>query len=385
MVARTIFALVSMSACTLMQSTSHADDSDDLQSAQIESIKSTADSSSTEDLKKLIALTADHSAVATRWQMPTKLTISQLAGDRLANLKHNQKVRKLAFAKLQDPDLSVEQFGQLLRAVDFNELSDLNSARLQERTSQGGKAFLTEFLTQIGSSDELIDDKFDLSIADGLKADSVQCVAAACRSIVNRRSRNVLWNKDLVSLCETPLSGHLSSAPDMAEEYDFRCLVLHALRRNGYPSGNVRGFLESFAPKPGTELFWQYIATKYEILNDQEALDLLLSGLEAKESRPTVAKVLNQDVDLPDGLSEKLLSLAQASDGLTASRLASVIITHCEPSDFTPSQLADLNQLFNEYSMVRFKTWIERRRPIERSQSPSVLEPQPRNEHRPGR
>lgn len=349
-------------ACLLifyMQTLICADNNSNLSIVErVEFIRGIDSESPDEDFKRLIDLTKDDARIPQAFLVSEPLTISSIASDKLGAIRGNAAVQRLVFNAFEEYSISEEQFGILLRAVNFGTLSDMDAAQLQELCIQKGDEFLAKLLNGLAASPDQIDEKFDLSITHGLSSEL--CISYACRAILNRQNRNLLWNAKLMDLCENPIMGTVSTAPDFFVPIDFRCYVLRALRKNGFPSSDVASFLKSFSPPRDSELHWQLIATKYTVLNDVDAFSVLLDALGHRDYRKHAAKVLGQNVDIPSKARIRILNSITDSDDLASMRLGSLIITQFKPSDFTESELLKLKGVFNKfYSSKRYETWIK--------------------------
>lgn len=354
--------MIALIACFLfhcMQSLLYADDYNDLTILErVEFISAIDNDSPDENFKRLIDLAKDDTRVPQRVLVPEPLTISSLASDKLGAVRGNAKVQALALKVIEESSISEERFGIMLRAINFGTLSDLAAAKLQDLCIQKGDAFLAKFLNGLAASPNQIDERFDLSITHGLSSEI--CISFACQAILNRQSRNLLWNARLVTLCKNPIMGTASTAPDFFVPIDFRCFILRALRKNGFPSSDVVSFLKSFSPPKDTELYWQHVATKYVLLNDYDAFLALLDALGHNDSREHAAKVLAQNVSIPSNARFQILDSASNSVDLASLRLGSSIISQFKPSDFTERDLLKLENVFHRsyYNLKKFKSWV---------------------------
>lgn len=354
--------MIALIACFLffcMESLLYADDYSDLTILErVEFIRAIDNHSPDENFKRLIDLAKDETRVPQRVLVPEPLTISSLASEKLGAVRGNAAVQRLALKAFEESDISEEQFGILLRAISFGTLSDLAAAKLQGLCIQKGDAFVAKLLNELAASPDQIDEKFDLLITHGLSSEI--CISFACQAILNRQSRNLLWNARLVALCKSAIMGSVSTAPDFFVPIDFRCFVLRALRKNGFPSSDVVSFLKSFSPPKDTELYWQHVATKYAILNDSDAFSSLVDALGNNNSRGHAAKVLAQNVYIPREARSRILDFAWTADDLASSRIGSVIISQFMPSDFTEKDLVKLESLFarSVHGSKSFKSWL---------------------------
>ncbi len=349
-------------ACLLMfymHSLVCADNNSDLTIVErVEFIRGIDSESSDEDFKRLIDLAKDNTRIPLGVLVPEPLTISSIVSHKLGDVRGNAAVQRLVLEAFDKPSISEEQFGILLRAINFGTLSDMDAAQLQELCIKKGDAFLAKLLNGLAASPDRLDEKFDLSITHGLSSEL--CISYACQAILNRQNRNLLWNAKLVDLCKNPILGTVSTAPDFFVPIDFRCYVLRALRKNGFPSSDVASFLKSFSPPADSELYWQLIATKYTLLNDADAFSALLDALGHRDFRKHAAKVLAQNVDIPSNARIRILNSIVNSDELASIRLSSLIIAQFKPLDFSESELLKLKEVFDKsYSSKRYETWIK--------------------------
>jgi len=324
---------------------------------RIKFIGSIHDKSLDVDLLSLIEMTKDTTQVPNLSSPGPIPTISSIAGEKLSSLRGNPTLEKLVLAAIKETAISSDRFTVLLKGLELDKLPDRITAELQELCIGKGDKYVNAVLRAITNTKDQIDERYDLLIAHGLS--SAETVSYACLSILKRRDRNLLWNSQLVELCKTPIEGHEWITPDFMVPYDTRCLVLRALRKNGFPSKDIVFFLNNFHSDIDSELHWQVVATRFALLNDREALSLLLEAIASNEWRDIAAKAMSENVVLPYEKRTMLLALSKPDD-LPSQRIGNLLIDQFKPKDFTEPELKHLESLFIGpfFGRKSFKDWM---------------------------